>query len=358
MTIDSRITMWREYRSPPGANPCTGTGVTPLQFTDWVRLLVGKCLSLSQVSPGTSGRPEIKYLALGVPVTEMRDRNDQDGLKMAAMAIKADFKQLRGSISEFKRMLDQPAIESPESFLRSFHLLIGLRLPTEPSRWIATDEGLNIIHWGLNEIPNRPLLQWTDDQLRGIEETKLAEIGLASSPDVAVAQATNQARSIRDLIGYRPAAAARPGGASQSKQGWDWKHWVLLISTVLCLFVIGVLVSRPHQNRIPEPAVLPVNDEGSSAGTAAQSANAIGDKPANAADADKGAPQVQGQTPGADGRSNEQGERNGQKSDQEKAKSGQTTAPADGNKESPPPTSEDPPDKSPMETPKQGPAPK
>jgi len=254
-------TIWKVYRAPSGCPPITpgqnNSSYTHPHFGDWLRLLVGKCLSLANVSQQGTNPVEVDYLVLGVPVKEMQEKGDRDGLKMAASAVKADFKQLRESIDELKRMIKPEAtIKSPESFLRSFYLLINLRLPTDRSCWIATDEGLSIIHWGHPHIRSRPLLQWTPPQLSVIESQMLAEIGAEHALDGAESPKSQRPMSIGNLIEYKPTQV--------SKRRWDWVHSVLLGATVICLCCICLLLlwRSHHEKRDSGSAVQASKAEG------------------------------------------------------------------------------------------------
>jgi hypothetical protein len=169
--------LWQEYPADAGfVSRSHATNV--LACCEWIRLLVGRSLALAQARETASGETRWFYLVLGVPAAELRGFDDREGLRLAQDAVRRDFAQLRRSIAELRDLLKaRQAGASPEAFLRSFDLIIGLHLPTDPACWIVTDEGVNIVQWGVRRERERRLLEWTPEQLEEMQQHLLGQLG-------------------------------------------------------------------------------------------------------------------------------------------------------------------------------------
>jgi hypothetical protein len=288
--MSAGYTIWTEHAAD--GSPFRAGRVASLACCEWVRLLVGRSLALAQVKGLGPDGEAWAYLVTGMPAREMRRQLDEEGLRLAAEGVRRDFEQLRRSIGELRGRLQSSgkAIESPEAFLRSFDLLIGLRLPTDRANWIATDEGLTIINWGLWREQDRPLLEWTDEQLAGLERQVIAELGV--QPDGSVGRGA--ASSAAAALGQRsPRASSNAEGESAEPTEW-WQDafvaWLAAALLLVATLFFGVMWFRVRKQL---HAVPPVD-----AATAAPATEAVpAQHPAGASS--NGSPPSQPTVPGA-----------------------------------------------------------
>jgi hypothetical protein len=211
----------------------TAGGHSPLHHADWVRLFLGRSFARARVA-GASGAPTaVEYLVTGTEVSRL-DRPDDALLREASDAIATCFNGLQGLL-EFHRKRIRTAHEAFNSggsvpgvslagyelLLQSYPLLMCVTVSDSPDDWLATDEGLCIVRWGLQGVGHRPLLQWSDSDLalmrrRVFERARLRDGGGGISADLV------QARGAAEEVGGAPVTASpstKAPGVTSSQVG-------------------------------------------------------------------------------------------------------------------------------------------
>jgi hypothetical protein len=204
----------------------TAGGHSPLHHADWVRLFLGRSFARARVV-GASGAPTaVEYLVTGTEVSRL-DRPDDALLREASDAIATCFNGLQGLL-EFHRKRIRTAHEAFNSggsvpgvslagyelLLQSYPLLMCVTVSDSPDDWLATDEGLCIVRWGLQGEGHRPLLQWSDSDLasmrrRVFERARLRDGGGGISADVV--QGRGAAEEVWSALGTSRPSTEAPG---------------------------------------------------------------------------------------------------------------------------------------------------
>lgn len=235
--------------------PVSVAGRIPvLACCDWLRLLLGSSLTMAQPRVG-----KWHFLVHGVPLEQLQAIGDKQGLALAVRAARRDFAELRSSLEELKGRIRMPSSDAPEVFLRSYLLLWALRLPMETKHWRVTDEGLQIVQWGLDA--GRPLFEWTQEQISAIER---ACLGSVDSPSRGNASVRDTERSgaqrrvgyalhpsfVAERVAPTPDTASGDDTASEVKPAhsgsWlsDPLWWSVLVLVLVLGVVGGALIGR------------------------------------------------------------------------------------------------------------------
>lgn len=244
----------------------TSHATNALACCEWIRLLAGRSLALAQARTSDSGEQRWSYLVLGVPAVELLNLEDRAGLRLAQEAVRRDFAQLHRSIHELKELLkSRQSGNSAEAFLRSFDLIISLHLPTDPDCWIVTDEGLNIVQWGLRRERERRLLDWTREQLDAMQRHLLSQLGeIEEAPGKSPRTGSNT--QIRQAMRERGASVTTGERGPIWREALAWTLVALLAMTTVGLIVrLAMMRSNPGQD--PWPAELSPTNEPVSGGT-------------------------------------------------------------------------------------------
>lgn len=267
-------------------------GVSAVEHSDWVRLLLGQSFARTRVLGRADAPSAVEYLVSGAPVAEL-PASDDAVLAEASEALGTCFNGLQDVLHFHRKRVTaiasnmvtgQDDASMPfEVVLKAYPLLMCVTVSDDPSDWIATDEGLYIVRWGLRGAGHRPLLQWTDAQLaamrrRVFERARLRDGGGGASPDASVARAA--VTVMRDGSGSEPKAAPQSPSATNAKPGatrsptsvpssvpparskrLDRFNIALLFVSAMCLVAAVVWVAS-NKSPIEQPAQQPGTAKG------------------------------------------------------------------------------------------------
>lgn len=252
----------------------TAAGPSPVEHSDWVRLFLGQSLARARAS-GTAGpAASVEYLVSGAGIVGMSGRDDAS-LREASAALGAGFNGVQRLLEFHRKRVRSIAaglqgggpgsVPPLELVLKAYPMLMCVTVSDDPGDWIATDEGLCIVRWGLAGPRHRPLLQWSDADLAAMrrcvfERTGLVDGGGGKSPDeemaraaVRVVQAGVPAASDatpKESAGQRAGLAGRADGPSRdsapravpSRSAWLDRFNIALFALSVVLFVAAVAI--------------------------------------------------------------------------------------------------------------------
>lgn len=168
----------------------TERGPAAVQHAEWVRLFLGRALAPSRLVGPEHAPSAVEYLVSGIDVSGNSRRDDAACIE-AAHAVATDFEGLRAVIGEHRRRIEhcnQNLSDTPlELFLTTYPMLMCVTVSDDPADWRVTDQGLCIVRWGLRGPRQRPLLQWSADELQALQHRVIAAAGLV---DVAPGDAS------------------------------------------------------------------------------------------------------------------------------------------------------------------------
>lgn len=265
----SQSKLWEVVRASGASELALGKPVT--NYSEWLRLLVGRSLAFSQPS-STDGVCD--YLVLGVGLGQLDP--DPDARARIRAAVEADFNVLVQLSEHYTQQIhSKDPIGSPERFLQSYAVLAMLRLPERDEDWRVTDEGLTIVNWGL--MQGKPWFDWNSEALNAQRRKSLEKCGSPTSAGSAkvsgggTAPQVNSAKAAiaRDLTsptaissGQRTAgpsgaaAQTRQNPASASRFNWmkfDWMTMVAIVASIIALAMIVVVVYKVLSPKPTEP---------------------------------------------------------------------------------------------------------
>jgi hypothetical protein len=181
-----------------------------------------------------------------VPLQQLQAANDVPGLKLAARAARQDFRDLRVAVDELRRRIAATSNDSQDAFLRSYLLLWSLRLPDDPANWRVTDEGLQIVQWGLEA--GRPLFEWSDDTFRQLEQACLRfseplSDQIASEDDGAARTEVRSrlASALRKTSSADSSVGRKDGPKEAAPESSRWITDPLWWSVIALVFSVGAL---------------------------------------------------------------------------------------------------------------------
>ena len=256
----SQSKLWEVVRASGASELALGKPVT--NYSEWLRLLVGRSLAFSQPS-STDGVCD--YLVLGVGLGQLDP--DPDARARIRAAVEADFNVLVQLSEHYTQQIhSKDPIGSPERFLQSYAVLAMLRLPERDEDWRVTDEGLTIVNWGL--MQGKPWFDWNSEALNAQRRKSLEKCGSptsAGSAKVSGGGTAPQVNSAKAAIARDPnlqnstvgshrvsgsghgLARTEPKPASESRFNWkkiDWMTVVAIVASILALAMVVVVV-RP-----------------------------------------------------------------------------------------------------------------
>ena len=187
--------LWEVVPASGEAETALGTAVP--EYSEWLRLLVGRSLAFSQLSETTR---RYEYLVLGSGRNLLKPKGDaaEKNSNAARDAVEADFEILRKLHEYYKGQISDGAIDAPERFLQSFTVLAMLRLPEGDEDWRVTDEGLTIVNWGLTS--GRRWFEWNIEKLNQQRAKVLARYGWDGLSSGTNASAERQLNSAANAI--------------------------------------------------------------------------------------------------------------------------------------------------------------
>ncbi|MGA1225051.1 MAG: hypothetical protein ACO31E_10855, partial [Phycisphaerales bacterium] len=138
-TLQGRM-LWRQM--PAGSQPVDCGGAPLVARCEWIRIMVGRCLSLTQCDGG-----RWFYLVTGTPLDQLDPSQDAHTFERLRSEIELDIDLIATAVAAHRsRILDG---QSLKKCLGGYVLLRSLRVPPEPAKWHLTDEGVFVVDWGL-----------------------------------------------------------------------------------------------------------------------------------------------------------------------------------------------------------------
>ena len=155
----------------------TSQDIPAVAHSEWIRLLLGRALAPVRIIGNGDAPQEVQYLVTGVQVGEFGDPLHR---AEASRAVEAGLAAIEDSINCHRRDIVRVHQEGwqtqPERFVAAYALLTAVTVSTDPADWVATDEGLFIVRWGLEGPKFRPLLRFSAQDLGAIRAALMSRL--------------------------------------------------------------------------------------------------------------------------------------------------------------------------------------
>ena len=155
----------------------TSQEVPAVAHSEWVRLLLGRALASARVVGEIEAPHEVQYLVTGIPAGALSESVHRAA---ASSAVEADLAAIEDSINYHRRDIGRVAQEGwhthAERFVAAYALLTAVTVSIDPADWIATDEGLFVVRWGLVGPQFRPLLRFSPQDFDTIRSSLMARL--------------------------------------------------------------------------------------------------------------------------------------------------------------------------------------